>query len=80
MRKEISASITSEKSPSREEVIKLLSEKFSSSPEKIKVKTIKGKFGSKTFNIEANVYSSSEEKGHIELKKKKEGAVKSAAK
>ncbi len=72
-RKEVSAFINSEKSPSREEVIKLLSEKFSSSPDKIRIKKINGKFGSKKFNIEASVYSSAEERSTVELKRKKEG-------
>lgn len=76
-RKEISATIVSEKLPSRNEVAKMLSEKFSQPQDHVKVKKIDGKFGSNTFNIEANVYSSLEEK-NFELKKKKEAPAKAA--
>ena len=71
-RKEIKVFIHSEKSPSREEVSKILSEKFSVPFTNIKIKKIHGNFGSKTFNIEASLYSSKEDKDSVELKKKKE--------
>ena len=71
-RKEIVAFIHSEKSPSREEISKLLSEKFSIPKANIKIKKILGSFGSKDFNIEANLYNSIEAKDSVELKKKKE--------
>ena len=78
-RKEIKAVIESEKTPSRVQILELLSKKFSASPETIKIRGIKGSFGVKSFNIEANIYQSKEEKEMIELKKKKEGAVKQNA-
>lgn len=71
-RKEVKVFIRSEKSPSREEVSKILSEKFSVPLMNIKIKKIHGNFGSKTFNIEASLYSSKEQKDSVELKKKKE--------
>ena len=71
-RKEIKGIAESEVTPSREIVLKLLSEKLSVPEENIKIKGIRGKYGSKIFNIEANIYSSKEEKESIELKKKKE--------
>ncbi|MFH1801440.1 MAG: hypothetical protein ABH804_01240 [archaeon] len=74
-RKEIIAEIYSETAPSRESVINLLAEKFSVNPEVIKIKKILGKFGSKTFELSANIYSSKEEKDSIELKKKKEAEL-----
>ena len=71
-RKEIKGSIESEIAPSRAEILEILSKKFSVPAENIKVKKILGKFGSKTFNVEANIYSSEKDKDSIELKKKKE--------
>lgn len=71
-RKEIKAVIESEKTPSRAQVLELLSKKFSASPESIKILGIKGSFGVKKFSIEANIYQSKEEKEMVELKKKKE--------
>lgn len=73
-RKEIKGSIESEIVPSRAETIEILSKKFKVPLENIKIKKIIGKFGSKTFSIEANIYSSEQDKDSIELKKKKEKA------
>lgn len=73
-RKEILGVLESEITPSRLEALKVISEKFKVPEENIKIKGIKGKFGSKVFNIEANVYSSKENKDLTELKKKKEQA------
>lgn len=71
-RKEISGSLKSEKTPSREDLLKILSEKFSVPESHIKVKNIRGKFGAKTFTIEANVYTSEKVRNEVELKKKKD--------
>lgn len=71
-RREIEGEIHAEVTPSREQVTQLLSEKFSSTPETIKIRTIKGKFGSKVFLIVANIYKSKEDKDKVELKKKKD--------
>jgi ribosomal protein S24E len=71
-RKEVKISFHSEKSPSREEASKVLSEKFSIPSGNIKIKNIRGSFGSKNFDIEANLYSSKGDKDAIEFKKKKE--------
>ena len=73
-RKEVKISVYSEKSPSREEASKILSEKFSVPSENVKIKNIQGSFGSKIFDIEANLYSHKSDKDSIELKKKKETA------
>ncbi|MEK6840374.1 MAG: hypothetical protein AABX79_00265 [Nanoarchaeota archaeon] len=72
-RREVKAVFESETTPSRASILELLSKKFSVSPEKIKIIWIKGSFGVKRFNIEANIYNSKEEKDAVELKKKKEG-------
>ena len=73
-RKEVEVFIDWEKCPSREEVSKILSEKFSVPLVGIKIKKILGNFGSKTFTIEANLYSSKENKDSVELKKKKDAS------
>lgn len=71
-RKEVKATVTSEITPSRVHILELLSKKFSAPSENIKIKGIKGNFGKKDFSIEANIYSSAEEKNIVEIKKKKE--------
>ncbi|MEK6741956.1 MAG: hypothetical protein AABX91_01340 [Nanoarchaeota archaeon] len=71
-RKEVKVSVHSEKSPSREEASKILADKFSVPSGNVKIKSIHGSFGSKTFDIEANIYSSKGEKDSVEFKKKKE--------
>ena len=78
-RKEIKASIASEKTPSRLEILELLSKKFETPMENIKIRGIRGGFGVKSFSIEANVYHSREEKEAVELKKKKEAVTGAAA-
>ena len=77
-RKEVKVSVHSEKSPSRDEASKILSDKFSVPASHIKIKNIRGSFGSRTFDIEANLYTSEKEKDSIELKKKKETPSKAA--
>ena len=74
-RKEIFGVITSGTSPSRLETLKVLSKKFNAPENHIKIKGIAGRFGSKEFNLEANIYSSEEEKNKTELKKKKDDKV-----
>jgi len=71
-RKEIQVKVESDVTPSHEEAKKLISEKFSTQPENIRIKKIAGKFGAKVFEISANVYSSEEEKNKIEVFSKKE--------
>ena len=71
-RKEIKGSIESEVVPSRAETLEILSKKFRVPSGNIKIKKILGKFGIKIFDVEANIYSSEQDKESIELKKKKE--------
>jgi ribosomal protein S24E len=78
-RKEIVVSIETEITPKIKEAEEFISKKVSTNPENIKIKRIHGQFGSKEFIINANIYSTKEEKEKIEskLKKvKKEVAVK----
>ncbi len=70
-RKEIQVSIEAEVTPSNSDIEKLISEKFSTQIENIKIKKISGKFGSKTFTIFANIYASKKDKENIEPKSKK---------
>jgi len=71
-RKEIQVNVESEITPSHKDAKKLISEKFTTQPENIRIKKIIGKFGSKVFEISANIYSSEEEKNKIEIFSKKE--------
>ena len=71
-RKEIQVSVESKISPKKQEIKDLLSEKLSVPKENIKVKKISGNFGSGTFSISANVYSSKKDKEFLEKEKKPE--------
>ncbi len=71
-RKEIKSVVEAEITPSRKEILDVLAEKYKVPKENIKIKGIHGKFGSKTFAVEANIYSSKETREKVELKKKKE--------
>jgi ribosomal protein S24E len=71
-RKEIRGFVGSEIVPSRIEILEILSKRFKTPLENIKIKKIAGKFGSKRFDIEANIYLSEQDKDKIEIKKKKE--------
>lgn len=71
-RKEIVLEIESEITPSYSEAEKIVSEKFKTNPESLKIKKVHGKFGSKFFVIDANIYSSKEDKEGIEAKPKKD--------
>jgi len=71
-RKEIQINIEAEVTPSHKEAKELISEKFSTQLENIRIKKISGKFGTKIFTISANIYPSEEEKNKIEIFSKKE--------
>jgi|SRR3990167_6294411 len=71
-RKEIVLEVKSEITPSHSEAEKIISEKFKTSSEAFKIKKIYGRFGSKSFRINANIYSSKEEKENTEAKSKEE--------
>jgi ribosomal protein S24E len=71
-RKEIKLEIESNVTPSHADVEKLISEKFSTSPENIKINQIKGKFGVQKFLVLVNIYNSKEDKDNFEIKTKKQ--------
>jgi len=69
-RKEIQISLDAQVTPSKNEMINLIAKKFSTQSENISMKGIYGKFGSRNFIVNANIYSSKEEKDKVESKKK----------
>jgi len=71
-RKEIEAKIISEISPSNKEVLTAIAKKLSVPEEAIKIRGIYGEFGSKEFDVQANVYKSKADKEKVERKTKKE--------
>lgn len=77
-RNEIILEIESEIVPSRSEVEKIISEKFSAQPETIKINKIASNFGSKIFKVTAHIYSSKKDKYSTEVNVKKERGAKIA--
>jgi|GEM_PF-1249972 len=71
-RKEIEVNLEANVAPKIREAEELIAKEFSSQPENVKIKKIKGRFGSKNFIISANIYNSKEDKDKIEPKSKKE--------
>jgi ribosomal protein S24E len=71
-RKEVVFEIVSESAPSRIEVGKIVSEKFSASPGRIKIRRISGKFGSKAFSADVFIYDSEEKKNKVEIMRKRD--------
>src|SRR3989344_8010657 len=69
-RKEITVILEEKTTPSRDHVKKMISEKFSTNEENIKIKKILGKFGSKNFKINASIYKSKEDMNNTEPKSK----------
>lgn len=75
-RKEIFFEGQADITPSRLEISKFISKKFSTLIENIKIKGIHGKFGSKTFSGSVFIYNSEEDKNRVEIKKKKDEKMK----
>ena len=71
-RREVEVKITADSAPNNKEVEALLAKKLSVTEDSIKIKGIYGKFGTKEFQVKANVYKSKEDKNKIEKKTKKE--------
>ena len=70
-REEIEVNAVMNVSPKIKEAEELIGKEFSTNPENVKIKKIKGRFGSRNFIITANLYSSQEEKEKTETKTKK---------
>ena len=71
-REEVVLEIVSNVSPSNSEVAKVVSEKLSSTEDKVKVNGIYGNFGTHVFTVYANVYKTVSDKEKTEIKTKKE--------
>ncbi len=71
-RKEIEIVIETNIAPKISETEEFIAKEFSTSNENVKVKKVKGRFGSTNFTITANIYHSKEDKDKIEPKSKKE--------
>ena len=67
-RKEIEVNVKMDVSPKIKEAEELIGKEFSANPENVKIKKVKGRFGSNNFIITANIYSSKEEKDKVETK------------
>ena len=70
-RKEIQIKLEAQITPSKNEMFEAIAQKFSSQPENISLKGIHGKFGTKEFIVNANIYSSKEDKEKTEPNSKK---------
>ena len=79
-RREITFETDENSVPKKENVEKMISEKFSSPSENTEIKKISGKFGSKTFHISAFLYNSKELKEEIESRPRKKAEKQAAAK
>jgi ribosomal protein S24E len=71
-RKEIEILVETKVAPKTSETEEFIAKEFSTSNENVKVKKIKGRFGSTNFTVTANIYNSKEDKDKIEPKSKKE--------
>lgn len=71
-RKEIKIKINVETSPNYKETEEIIAKDFKVPADAVKIKTLKGKFGSRNFTASANVYKSKSDKDKIERKTKKE--------
>jgi len=69
-RKEVQINVEINVAPKTKEAEELVAKHFLSQPENVKIRKIKGRFGSKSFTISANIYNSKEDKDQIEKSKK----------
>jgi len=74
-RKEVKFTINAAITPSHAIARKIISEKFSTLEENIRVKNILGKFGSKNFTISAHIYASEQDKLDTEGQSKKDAGA-----
>jgi len=71
-RKEVEIIIETNVAPKISEAEAFIAKEFSSHADNVKIKKVKGRFGSNNFIITANIYDSKEDKEKIEPKSKKE--------
>jgi ribosomal protein S24E len=79
-RREVKLIIESQSNPGFQNALKIISDQFKESEDKVAVKAVKSKFGRNTFLIDAFIYDSAKDKSEIEpkikIKKSAEGGVK----
>ena len=71
-RREVEINLEARVAPKIREAEEFIAKEFSSHTDNVKIKKIKGRFGSNNFVISANIYNSKEEKEKIEPKSKKD--------
>jgi len=71
-RKEVEVSVEKDVAPKMQEASEFIAKEFSSHADHVKIKKIKGRFGSNKFIISASIYHSKDDKDNIEPKSKKE--------
>ena len=71
-RKEAEIMIEASVAPKMSEAEAFIAKEFSTNSDNVKIRKIKGRFGSKNFIITANIYNSKEDKDKIEKKTKKD--------
>ena len=71
-RKEVRLEVETSSVPSKEEAVKIVSEKYKVEPGVIRIRDVKGKYGVSLFSITADIYSSMEEFNRIVKKTKQE--------
>jgi len=71
-RKEVEISIEADVTPKISEAEVFIAKEFSSSTDNVKIKKIRGRFGSNNFIINAKIYHTKEDKEEIEPKSRKE--------
>ncbi len=79
-RKEIYFELKSNVAPSRLDVVKIISKELSTIDENVKIKSIKGKFGSNKFYGDALIYESENAKNSIGKKRKRDEKLSEALK
>jgi len=70
-RKEVEVNVETNTTPKISEAAEFIAKEFSSNAENVKIKKIKGRFGSNVFVITANIYAVQEDKDKIETRTKK---------
>jgi len=78
-RREIVFNIDATSAPSKKDVAEFVAKKYSSTPEAVHIKTIKGKFGQQCFKVDVQVYASKEDKIKTVIKTQKQVAAEKKA-
>ncbi|MCW8966176.1 MAG: hypothetical protein OQK82_05770 [Candidatus Pacearchaeota archaeon] len=79
-RKEIKFEVEADVTPSKEEMLRLISERFKADSENVAINKIEGKFGVQKFLVSASVYDSKADKDNFEIKTKKQREAEKKAK